>query len=426
MTTRRALLGFAGLAGASALVGCSADPEIDPALGPPADQGLRDEITFGIWDKAQEPAMLQIIDAFNQQYPDITVSISTTAFGPYFERLRIQATGDDLPDVFWINGPNFELYASYGMLQDLSELEGFDTANYPPNLVELYSYEGTPYAIPKDFDTVALWYNRDLLHRAGVDEPTGSWSWQEYRDASEVVTRALRGEQIWGNPGGVANQALIYPLIMQEGGFILSEDKKTSGYDSPEALETFAFLDGMIRDGIAPDIRYTAENPPKDLFNNGRSALYLSGNWEAALLQESPAREHLGVAPIIHGTREANVIHGIGCAMSARSRRKPAASAFLAFLGSEEANRIQAEAGAANPAFVGTNDAYIEAIPEFSLDVFVDAAETALPYPASQNTNAWLQLEELLFPKILGGDAPLEDGARELADRMNGVLADES
>src|SRR5699024_6826783 len=174
------------------------------------------------------------------------------------------------------------------------------------------------------------------------------------------------------------------------------------------------------------DVRYTTENPPKDLFNNGRAALYLSGNWEAALLQESPVREHLGVAPIIHGAQEANVIHGIGCAMSSRSRHKPAASAFLAFLGSEEANRIQAEAGAANPAFVGTNDAYVDAIPEFSLDVFVDAAETAQPYPASQNTSAWLQLEELLFPKILGGDAPLEQEARELADRMNGVLAAET
>lgn len=426
MTSRRTFLGLAGAASAAALAGCSSEAEIDAALGPPATADTEDEITFGIWDKAQEPAMLEIVDAFHAHYPGIGVSISTTAFGPYFERLRIQAQGDDLPDVFWINGPNFELYASHGMLQDLSELEGFDPANYPPNLVELYSYEGTAYAIPKDFDTIALWFNRDLLHRAGVDEPTGSWSWDEYRDASEAVTRALGGEQIWGNPGGVENQAMIYPLIMQAGGYVLSEDKTRSGYGEPAAIEAFRFLDGMIRDGIAPDVRYTAENEPKDLFSNGRAALYLSGNWEAALLQDSPVREHLGVAPLIHGAEEANVIHGIGCAMSARSRRKPAASAFLAFLGSEEAHRIQAEAGAANPAFLGTNDAYVEAIPEFSLDVFVDAAETARAYPASQNTSAWLQLEELLFPKILGGDGRLEATAAELAERMDGVLADES
>ena len=137
-------------------------------------------------------------------------------------------------------------------------------------------------------------------------------------------------------------------------------------------------------------------------------------------------RDHLGVAPMIHGAEEANVIHGIGVAMSARSRHKPAASAFLAFLGSEQAHRIQAEAGAANPTFIGTNETYVEAIPEFSLDVFVDAAETARTYPASENTSAWLQLEELLYPKILGGDGQLESAAEELATRMDGVLADES
>ncbi|WP_122939537.1 sugar ABC transporter substrate-binding protein [Brachybacterium sp. EE-P12] len=426
MASRRAFLGLAGAVTATALAGCAREPEIDPAIGPLAEPGLKDEITFGIWDKAQEPAMLQIVDAFHEHYPDIGVTISTTAFGPYFERLRIQAQGDDLPDVFWINGPNFELYASYGMLQDLSELEGFDPENYPPNLVELYTHEGAPYAIPKDFDTIALWFNRDLLHRAGLDEPTDSWSWDEYREASGAVTRALGAEQIWGNAGGLANQALIYPLIMQAGGYVISEDKTASGYDSPEALEAFRFLDGMIRDGIAPDVRYTAENQPKDLFNNGRAALYPSGNWEAALLQDSPVRDHLGVAPMIHGAEEANVIHGIGVAMSARSRHKPAASAFLAFLGSEQAHRIQAEAGAANPAFIGTNETYVEAIPEFSLDVFVDAAETARTYPASENTSAWLQLEELLYPKILGGDGQLESAAEELATRMDGVLADES
>lgn len=426
MIPRRSLLGAAGVAGATLLAGCASDSEVDPALGAPAAPGDSGAITFQIWDKAQEPAMQQIIDAFHEQYPHIAVTMSSAAFASYFERLRVQATGDDLPDVFWINGPNFELYASYGMLQDLSELEGFEPANYPSNLTELYSYQGAPYAIPKDFDTIALWYNRDLLHRAGIDEPTGSWSWQEYRDASEAVTRALGGEQIWGNPGGVANQAYIYPLIMQAGGLIVDEDKTVSGYDSPEAIDAFSFLDGMIRDGIAPGVRYTAENSPKDLFNSGRAALYQSGNWEAALLKDSPVREHLGVAPLIHGTEEANVIHGIGCAMSARSPNKPAASAFLSFLGSEEANRIQGTAGAANPAFLGTNDTYVEALPEFSLDVFVEAAENAKQYPASQNTSAWLQLEELLFPKILSGDGELEKHARDLAARMNGVLADES
>ncbi|EYT47757.1 sugar ABC transporter substrate-binding protein [Brachybacterium muris UCD-AY4] len=427
MPTRRSLLGLAGLtgvAGLGALSGCSSsDAQVDPELGPMATPEDSGTVTFQIWDKAQEPAMLGIVAAFNQHYPNIAVSVNTTGYANYFEMLRIQAIGDELPDVFWINGPNFELYASEGMLQDLSGLEGMDPENYPPNLNELYTYQGVQYAIPKDFDTIGLWYNRELLHRAGVDEPTESWTWEQYREVSETVTRALGSEQIWGNSGGLAPQAYIYPLIMQAGGQILLDGKTKSGYDSPEAIEAFSFLEGMVADGIAPDVRYTTENTPKDLFNSGRAALHQSGNWEAAVFKDSPVFDQLGVAPLMHGNREANVIHGIGQAMNARSRNKPAASAFLAFLGSEEANLIQAAAGAANPAFIGTNDAYVESIPEFSLDIFIDAAETAMAYPASKNTEAWLRLEELFFPKIVMGE--VESGAQELAERMNEVLADE-
>lgn len=427
MPTRRSLLGLAGLtgvAGLGALSGCSSsDAQVDPELGPMATPEDSGTVTFQIWDKAQEPAMLEIVDAFHQHYPNIAVSVNTTGYANYFEMLRIQAIGDELPDVFWINGPNFELYASEGMLQDLSGLEGMDPENYPPNLNELYSYQGVQYAIPKDFDTIGLWYNRELLHRAGVDEPAESWTWEQYREVSETVTRELGSEQIWGNSGGLAPQAYIYPLIMQAGGQILLDDKTKSGYDSPEAIEAFSFLEGMVADGIAPDVRYTTENTPKDLFNSGRAALHQSGNWEAAVFKDSPVFDQLGVAPLMHGNREANVIHGIGQAMNARSRNKPAASAFLAFLGSEEANLIQAAAGAANPAFIGTNDAYVESIPEFSLDIFIDAAETAMAYPASKNTEAWLRLEELFFPQIVMGE--VESGAQELAERMNEVLADE-
>jgi multiple sugar transport system substrate-binding protein len=429
VTSRRALLGLTGLAGlggTAALAGCSSDPQVDPALGAPAAKDLQDSITYQIWDAAQEPAMQQIIDAFQEDYPGIEVSMSVAAYSSYFERLRIQATGGDLPDVFWINGPNVELYASHGLLQDLTDLEGYDPANYPENLVDIYTFEDTPYAIPKDFDTIGLWYNRELLHRAGVDEPQGSWSWEQYRDASEAVTTKLSADRIWGNPGGVETQAYVYPLALQAGGFIISEDARTSGYDDPGTIEAFSFLRGMIEDGIAPDVRYTTENPPQNLFSDGRAALMPSGNWQAAVLQDSPVKDQLDVAPVLHGKEEGNVIHGIGNAMSARSRHKPAASAFLAFLGSEKAGRIQGAAGAANPAFIGTNGTFLDALPDFDLEVFIDAADTAKPYPVSQNTSAWNQLEELLYPKIIGGPGTVEENAQDLADRMNGVLADES
>lgn len=428
MTTRRRFITAAAGAGLLSATGCTQQTPASQDLGSPATPSHSGSIIFQIWDKAQEAAMNEIVAAFNRQYPRISVNVNVTAYASYWEKLRTQATGGDLPDVFWMNAPNVRLYAKHGKLQDLTELEGIDPANYPPKLTELYTVDERRYAVPKDFDTIALWYNRDLLHRAGVDEPRGSWSWEEFRTAAHEVTRALGAENIWGHAGGVETQAYAYPLVFQAGGKIISEDGRRSGYSDPATRRAFSFMRALIEDGITPDVRYTSENKPDELFSSGKAALMTSGNWTAAILMDSPQRKHLGVAPLPHGEKNANIIHGIGTVMSAGCRDKPAASAFLAFLGSQEANRIQAAAGAANPAFIGTNQAYIDALPEFSLQTFIDAAETALPFPASENTGAWNLHEKLLYPGIIGGltGTSVAEGLAELTEKMNGVLADES
>ena len=150
-----------------------------------------------------------------------------------------------------------------------------------------------------------------------------------------------------------------------------------------------------------------------------------SGNWSAAVYKDSPVREDIRTAPLPQGTKTGNVIHGIGNTMAAKGKNKAAAAAFLAFLGSEEANRIQAEEGAANPAFEGTAQAYVDSLPEFELQRFIDAAADASPYPVSKNTAAWLSLELEYFPKIVGGSVEVEAGCTELATTMNEALADE-
>ena len=106
--------------------------------------------------------------------------------------------------------------------------------------------------------------------------------------------------------------------------------------------------------------------------------------------------------------------------MSANTDHPEAAAAFLAFLGGERAAIIQAEAGTANPAYAGSQDAFVESVPEFDLQVFIDAAdEYAVEYPVSLNTAAWLNEESEYFPAIISGDMTVEEGTRELAAAMN-------
>ncbi|MGO1199856.1 MAG: ABC transporter substrate-binding protein, partial [Dermabacteraceae bacterium] len=392
----------------------------------PEDREISAKLNYGIWDNVQQPAMEEIIDAFNEEYPNIEVSITTAPFDQYFTRLQTQAGSGEMPDVLWMNGPNVQLYASEGMLMPLSELleaGDIDPGNYPGAMNELYTMEGEQYAVPKDFDTIGLWYNKRLFDEAGVEYPSDGWTWDDFRSAAKTISDELGDQGVYGFAGGVANQALVYPAIMQAGGEIISEDGTTSGYDSSEARQAFQMLADMVEDGSSPSVATTTDTEYYELFSSERAAMAWDGNWRVATYADSPAMENIQVTHLPREQRKATPIHGIGNAVAANTSEPEAAAAFLAFLGGEQAAIIQAEMGTANPAFTGSQDAYIASVPEFDLQVFIDAAEEyAIQYPVSLNTAAWLNEESEYFPALISGEMTVDEGTSALAEAMNAHL----
>ena len=73
------------------------------------------------------------------------------------------------------------VYASQGALvpiQPLVDDGSIDADAYPESLRRIYTFDGKVYGIPRDFDTIALFYNKDLFDAAGVEYPTGDWTWE--------------------------------------------------------------------------------------------------------------------------------------------------------------------------------------------------------------------------------------------------------
>lgn len=402
-----------------ALAGCAGGPADGGDGSGPA------EITYALWDKNQVPALEQNIKDFNKEHPEIKVTIDVTPWEQYWTKLQTQASSKTLPDVFWMNGPNFQLYAGNGQLEKITD--EVDPGDYPQALNDLYSLDGTQYGVPKDFDTVALWYNKDLLAKAGVEAPTDSWTWDEFHTAAKTVSDSLKGEGVYGVVAGLSNgQSSYYDSILQAGGEILTDDGTKSGYDSPEAIKGIQFWTDLIADGSSPSVQQLADTDADSWFETGKAAFFYSGTWSVSRLAESDVADQISVAPLPKDERQATVIHGLANVVSANSKHKAAAQAFQDFLGTELAQKTQAEMGAANPAFNGTQQAFVDSQPTFNLQVFLDAAtDYAFPYPASKNTAAWNQLEAELLPAALSGERPVADVAKDLAEQMNAALADE-
>ncbi|MEY9863574.1 multiple sugar transport system substrate-binding protein [Catenulispora sp. GAS73] len=385
--------------------------------------GGKVSLSYGVWDATQVPAMQKIITAFEAQNPDISVTIQQTPWADYWTKLQAAATGGAAPDVFWMNGPNFQLYASNNVIKPLTDLHQ-DTSVYPASLVKLYQYKGVQYGLPKDFDTVGLWYNKALFDAAGVAYPTASWTWADFQAAAKKLTDPAKG--VYGVGATLEGQENFYDTIFQAGGYVVSPDGKQSGYADPNTIAGLKFWTDLIAAKDSPSLKQMTDTAPLNMFESGKLAMFWGGSWDAkAFAGNDGTKTGIDVAPLPAGAKKATVIHGLANVVSAHTAHTAQAEKFAEFLGSQQAAQIEADTGTVIPAYNGTQQAWVQAYPQYQLHVFLDQLLDAVPLPVSRDTAAWNTLEANLLTKAWDGSQPVGTVAADLAEQMNAALAKE-
>ena len=115
--------------------------------------------------------------------------------------LEAGATGGSLPDVFWMHSNEIARYSEYEMLLDLTdrikESKKLEMDKFPKDIVQIYNWEGTKqYAVPKDIDTIALWYNKTMFDEAGIPYPDKAWDLGRFCRGSKKTDQAGR-KPVW-------------------------------------------------------------------------------------------------------------------------------------------------------------------------------------------------------------------------------------
>ncbi|WP_269939419.1 ABC transporter substrate-binding protein [Arthrobacter sp. HY1533] len=434
---RRTFLSVAALATATATLaacGNNGTPGSGAAAGdyaaPPKD--ISAELTYAIWGAAQKPFLQESIDEFNKEYPNIKISIDVTPSkgGAYWTKIQTLASSNTLPDVFWMNGPKIKLYAQNDQLLPLDGIvaaKAVDLANYPQGLVDLYTVDGKVYGIPKDYDSSAIFYSKSLVAAAGVPEPTADWTWEDLKKHSVELSKFYEGKGIHGVTADLTGgQTSYYNTILGAGGVVITKDGKKSGYDSPEAIEGVQFWRDLIEAGASPSMQQITETYSADLFRSGKAAITMEASYEAGATFEAMG-DDVKVVPLPKGpVSNQSVIHGLANVIPANSKNPDAARAFVAFLAGKKAAELQSASGQVISAFKGTQQAWVDALPGMGAQAFLDAAESASPYPASKNSGAWGKYEQDLLPPAFAGTKPVADSAKELATKMNEALAQEA
>lgn len=387
------------------------------------------ELTFATFSPDQEPAIRQILDVFEEENPGVTVEIQIIPWTDYWSTLQTSTAGGTGPDVAWMLGAKIGQYIDGEVLLPLDDAfaeSGLDIEKYPEQLVDLFVDDDTTYALPKDFDTIGLWYNKALFDEANLPYPTPDWTWDDVITNAQALTKP--DGSVYGIGAPLDAQGTYYNTIYQAGGEVISADGTTSGYDSPEAIAGIQFWTDLItKYHVSPTLESFADTEAVAQFMSGRLAMLTTGSFYAIrFANDEYASANLDVTELPAGAQEATIINGIGNVALASTEHPEEAARLAVFLSGEEASQISSETGTVIGSYEGTQEAFVDAFPQFNLQAFLDQAENGVVLPVSRNTDAWASREGEFLTPAWTGEQSVADAAGGLAAAMNDALAQEN
>lgn len=412
-------LGLVTVMGVSLLAGCGSKEE--------GGKDGKVELVMSVWDSDQEPVMKQMAEAYTKEHPNVTIKTQLTTWSEYWTKLEASATGGSAPDIITMNVMHVEEYADAGILMDLTEAESKSDLkvheNFPEPLVDGYTVEGKLYGIPKDFDTNAVFYNKEIFDQAGVAYPTDEWTFEDFRAKCEELQAAGLPEGVY--PTAInrnSGQTTYYAAVNANGGYILNEDNTKSGWDQPETIAAIEPWLALVKDGLSPTLQQMSDTDPDAMFQGGQLAMYFSGNYMIPSYNKT-IEGKFGIAkrPTFNG-KDADIMNGLAFSVSANTKHPEEATDFALWLGSEEAQKIQGQSGTVISARNDCQEYYTETYPDLNLQVFLDNVPNCELLPHCKVSSEIGQVQKKYMEQAWTGDISLEDACKKIVEEEQPIL----
>jgi len=341
MPAPRTLLAAAALTTGAALVlsGCAGGSD-DAAAFDPDEKVTLDFAFWGNDDRATR--YNDLIAAFNEEYPNITINTSFTDFPSFWEKRQTEAAGGGLPDVFQFSDSYLRQYAESGNLLDLADVSDYiDTTTFEDSLLGTGALDGVQYSLPTGYSLWANFVNDDLVAQAGLEAPEGGTSFADFDDWMASVTDATGGAVYGGTD--YTQRIQVFELQLRANGGNLYTDDGQLGFTEDD-LREFWESGADIRDGVTVPQQKLEELSPKSGFGAAITASEMSwSNFLGGYLADSGSSSISLVAPPTakQGSKDLYRQAGLQVAIAANTEHPEAAALFLDFVvNSPEAGEI--------------------------------------------------------------------------------------
>ena len=441
---RRHFLGTtAALGGLGLLAACAPGSDSDggDASAPAAEEVETDiaslgEVTLTVWDQevrgAQNDAIEALIEAFEKEYPNVTVDRVSQSFDDLQQQTGLALSGNDVPDVLQVNNARGDMgtYVADSLLTDLTgyaEAYGW-TDRFAPSVLSKMMYsadgvtfgEGSLYGLPQTGEICGIYYSQKKLDDLGLEAPT---TWDELFSLVEAAQEAGEQPIMLGNLDQWPALHVFGPL---QANFVPAEEIVTLGMGNAGAdwtsEQNVAALTQLAEWGTSGAMGDSPNGLAYDdawpLYAEGTGVLLIGGSWLAPDMEAVMGEDLRFMAPPpgADGTVATTGGTGIPFSIPAAAENKDVAAAYIDFLTSDEAMQLIADNGgmpvnrtAELAPDSGVNKDVYEAFDAVSTD------GTLLPY-LDYATPSFADTAGATLQEVIGGQTEPEAAAEALQE----------
>ena len=324
-------------------------------------------------------------------------------------------------DIFWaknvIKTGAVEPLDSY--LQDSAVLSEDDIVT---SLLEGFTVDGSLYGIPKDFNSLALFYNKDLFDIAGVEYPNSEDTWESLEQKLEKVVAidqnfiGMALQPDFARMGALAYANGWEPFVGNETNLL-----------APEFKEAFAVYTDLKAKGLGLMPADIGQGWGGGAFATGNTATCLEGAWIIGFLRDQAPNLNYDATLLPKSTatgERGNFIFTVAWGINADSQNKELAFKVLEALTSPAAQQWVLERGLAipsrkslvdNPYFENeTKEAQANKI------VFIGAATGQVkPFSFKEYGGKWIDPINAALAEVMSGQSTVEQALATAQKRLD-------
>jgi len=369
-----------------------------------------------------------MIDEFNKTHTDIQLKSDPAKYTDYYTKLTTALASKNAPDVVVVHRDNMLPYVKSGALYPLDSLLKNDQAalnDFVPAPLNACRFNGKLYSLPLDVHPIIMYYNKDLLAKAGITKIPQTFD--------ELMTAAKAVQDRTGAIGlAVDNTTATYKAYTlsrtfisgmgQIGGSVLTADCKKAAFNNANGQKVIQdIIDTVNKYGVSPK-GYDYDSAMTD-FKLGKAAFYFNGVWATGTMEQQKGLNFDAVPfPAMWGKPGAWAgSHTLAIPVQKKMDPVKLNAAVKFMLWMTEHGDMWAKAGHIPTRISVRSKASFKALP-YRAD-YVTAAESTIPAP---NTPAWNEIYNNLSDLLEAAVAKNQTGAQAAADmekKVNEILA---